>query len=90
MINYDDQMELFRLISKNIAGDIECWAFGGNAMMFYGYKDETKDIDLLFDREADRAAFINAIEKLGFVEGSLRNIYIPEKLRDKYKTGAFG
>ncbi|MBI2581267.1 hypothetical protein HYV85_05695 [Candidatus Woesearchaeota archaeon] len=85
MINYDDQMELFGLISKNIARDTECWAFGGNAMMFYGYKDETKDIDLLFDEIGDRAEFIKAIEKIGFIEGGLRNIYVPEKLRDKHK-----
>lgn len=85
MINYDDQMELFRLISSSIERDIECWAFGGNAMMFYGYKDETKDIDLLFDEIDDRAEFINAIERIGFIEGGLRNIYVPEKLRDKHK-----
>ncbi|HIH10531.1 MAG TPA: hypothetical protein HA254_07755 [Candidatus Diapherotrites archaeon] len=85
MINYDDQMDLFGLISKNIARDMECWAFGGTAMMFYGYKDETKDIDLLFDEVDHRAEFIKAIEKLGFIEGGLRDIYVPEKLRDKHK-----
>ncbi len=85
MISYDDQMDLFRLISDGIERDIELWAFGGNAMMFYGYKDETKDIDLLFDEVAERAEFISAIEKIGFVEGGLRNIYVPEKLRDKHK-----
>lgn len=85
MINYDDQMELFRLISNGIERDIDFWAFGGNAMMFYGYKDETKDIDLLFDEPDDRGEFISAIEKIGFVEGGLRNIYVPEKLRDKHK-----
>ena len=85
MINYEDQMEMFRLISNGIERDIECWAFGGNAMMFYGYKDETKDIDLLFDEVDGRAEFIKAIERIGFIEGGLRNIYVPEKLRDKYK-----
>lgn len=85
MTTYEDQMELFRIISQNISKDIECWAFGGNAMMFYGYKDETKDIDLLFDKEEDRSEFVKAIEKLGFSETSPRNIYVPEKLRDKNK-----
>ena len=85
MVTYDDQMELFKLISENTTRDIECWAFGGNAMMFYGYKDETKDVDILFDLEKDRAEFIKALEKLGFWETGLRNIYVPEKLRDKHK-----
>ena len=49
MIAYEDQMDLFRLVSRNIKRDLECYAFGGTAMMFYGYNDETKDIDLLFD-----------------------------------------
>src|SRR3989338_4439492 len=85
MVTYDDQMELFKLISENTTRDIECWAFGGNAMIFYSYKDETKDVDILFDLEKDRAEFIKALEKLGFWETGLRNIYVPEKLRDKHK-----
>ncbi|MBI2663991.1 hypothetical protein HYX10_01470 [Candidatus Woesearchaeota archaeon] len=89
MIAYEDQMELFKLISERITRDVGCWAFGGNAMMFYGYKDETKDIDLLFDAEGDRAEFINALEKLGFWESELRNIYVPEKLRDKHKPAMY-
>lgn len=85
MVTYEDQMQLFKLVSQSITKDIECWAFGGNAMMFYGYKDETKDIDLLFDKADDRSGFIKAIEELGFSETSPRNIYVPEKLRDKHK-----
>lgn len=85
MVTYEEQMDLFRLVSDNINHDVTCWAFGGNAMMFYGYKDETKDVDLLFDKEKDRADFIRAIEELGFTETSPHNIYIPEKLKDKYK-----
>ena len=78
-------MDLFKLISGSISRDIECWAFGGNAMMFYGYKDDTKDVDLLFAKEEDRSEFVKVIEELGFSETSPRNIYVPEKLRDKYK-----
>ncbi|MBI2137451.1 hypothetical protein HYU12_02945 [Candidatus Woesearchaeota archaeon] len=85
MINYDDRIELLKLIGNTIEKDTACWAFGGNAMMFYGYKDETKDIDLLFEEEKERAEFIRAIEKLGFAETSTFKIYVPEKLRDKHK-----
>jgi len=83
MITHEDQMDVFRLISKNIAKDIECYAFGGTAMMFYGYKDETKDVDLLFEEESGRDRFIKALRKLGFSDTTLHNIYIPEKLREK-------
>lgn len=83
MITYEDQMGIFDLISKGISKDAECYAFGGTAMMFYGYKDETKDIDLLFEDEASRDEFVKSINNLGFSETTLANIYIPEKLRDK-------
>ena len=62
---------------------MECYAFGGTAMMFYGYKDETKDIDLLFKDESSRDEFVGALKKLGFDETTLINVYIPEKLREK-------
>src|SRR3989338_3262575 len=85
MINYSDQMDLFKLISKDIKRDFTCFAFGGTAMMFYGFKDDTKDIDLLFEDEQSRSAFIETIEEEGFEESSPSGIYIPEKLRDKHK-----
>ena len=85
MITHEDQIELFRLISQNIGKDIECYAFGGTAMMFYGYKDETKDIDILFEKEEDRKELINTIEKLGYAKTTPFKIYIPEKLRDEHK-----
>lgn len=82
MITHDDQLKLFEIISKNISKDIECYAFGGTAMMFYGYKEETKDVDILFNDISDRKEFIKAIEALGFEETSPIKIYISEKLRD--------
>ena len=89
MITHNDQLELFRLISKNIKKDIDCYAFGGTAMMFYGFKDETKDVDLCFEEEREREEFINSIHAIGFAETSAMNIYIPEKLRDKHRPLMF-
>lgn len=85
MITHTEQMDLFSLLGKNIKQDIECFAFGGNAMMFYGYKDETKDVDLLFEQEATRLEFIRVLCLLGYVETSPITIYLPEKLKDKNK-----
>ena len=84
MITYLDQMDLFKLISKKIAKDIECYAFGGTAMMFYGHKDETKDIDLLFEDENSKDEFVKILQTLGFSETTPINIYIPKKLREKH------
>lgn len=85
MISYDEQMQLFKLIADRIEQDLDCYAFGGTAMLFYGYKENTKDIDLLFRTHELRQAFIQALEHMGFEESSPMKIYIPEKLRDKYR-----
>lgn len=89
MITYDDQADLFKIISSSMKKDISCYAFGGTAMMFYGYKDETKDIDLLFEDENSRKIFIDCILSQGFKESSPFNIYVPEKLCDKNRLLMF-
>ncbi len=89
MITHDDQLKLFEVIGKNLTKDIECYAFGGTAMMFYGYKDETKDIDLLFTDVSARKEFITAVEKLGFRETSPLTIYIPAKMKDPHRPLMF-
>jgi len=89
MITHNDQMDIFRLISKNLKKDVVCYAFGGTAMMFFGYKDDTKDVDLLFEDESAQQELIRILKKLGFNETSPIIIYIPEKLRDKHKPLIF-
>ncbi|MFH1510542.1 MAG: hypothetical protein ABIF10_02535 [Candidatus Woesearchaeota archaeon] len=89
MITHEDQLNLLRLVAARMVRNITCYAFGGNAMMFYGYKEETKDIDLLFETNLDRKTFTDSIKSLGFAEHSPMSIYIPEKLRDKSKPIMF-
>ena len=89
MITFEDQMDLFRIIASNIKKDITCYAFGGTAMLFYGYKDETKDVDILFENEGSRSEFINSLKKMGFEDYSPLRIYIPEKLRDRARPLIF-
>jgi len=89
MIVHEDQLNLFELVAASLKKDIECYAFGGTAMMFYGYKDETKDIDLLFEDETSRKEFIDAIKSLGLIETTPVPFYIPEKLREKDKPLMF-
>lgn len=89
VITRKDQDALLTLIAKHIKEDISCWAFGGTAMMYLGFKDETKDIDLLFEKDRDRTTFIDAIMKLGFKETSPITIYVPQKLKEKTKPLMF-
>ena len=58
-------------------------------MMFYGYKGETKDIDILLENKKDRGEFIKVIKSLGFEESSAFKIYIDEKLRDESRPLMF-
>lgn len=83
MITHNDQLELFRLVGSNLKKDVECYAFGGNAMMFYGYKSETKDIDLFFENVNVRDHFIDAIKSLGYKETSLIGVYSKERIKEK-------
>ncbi len=89
MITHKDQMELFRIVADSLGEDVTCYAFGGNAMMFYGYKEESKDVDLLFLDEGQRSVFIEAIRRIGFEEKDPIRVYIPEKLRDKNRPLMF-
>ena len=85
MINTKDQEDLFRLISNYLDKDVECFAIGGTAMMFYGYKTTTKDIDLVFKTEDERTVFIKAIKKLGYKQVSTKGIYPENKEKLKSK-----
>ncbi len=84
MVALKDQDQLFTLLANTITKDISVYAFGGTAMMFYGFKDETKDIDLLFEQEGERQEFVQALYLLGYRETSPGGIYLPEKLRDPH------
>ena len=85
MISTEDQEALFRLIANYIEEDLECFAIGGTAMMFHGYKTATKDIDLVFKGVTSRQVFISAIEKLGYTQKSLKWIYSDKLIEAKGK-----
>ncbi|MBC8500996.1 MAG: nucleotidyltransferase [Nanoarchaeota archaeon] len=89
MINTKDQGELLELISKYIDQDIECYALGGTAMMFYGYKNTTRDIDLLFQTRKELEVFIEAIKQLGYKEMSIKGIYPEKRLKSSSKPLMF-
>lgn len=85
MIDIDTQLDLFKLISRSISKDIAAYAFGGTAMLFYGYKTATKDIDLLFETKDEFNDFIKAIENLGYSKLHMKVAYSKEKQQQKGK-----
>lgn len=54
-------------------------------MMFLGYKNTTKDIDLVFKNAKNRSQFIDAIQKLGYSKRSLKFMYDNKKAQDRQK-----
>ncbi|MFH1065244.1 MAG: hypothetical protein V1734_01935 [Nanoarchaeota archaeon] len=66
MIKIEEQERMLLAISKAMKRKITAYAIGGTAMMFYGIKDATKDIDIVFETEKERAAFKEAALKAGY------------------------
>jgi hypothetical protein len=89
MINTQDQEQLFKLIADYLEKDLTCIAIGGTAMMFKGYKNTTKDIDIVFQTTKDREVFIEAIEQLGYKQIAIGNIYDEKRKTHKNKPLMF-
>lgn len=68
MINLQEQIGLFKIIGSQLKGKIECIAIGGSAMMFYGAKNATKDVDLVFLKKEDLDSVKNILYNSGFNE----------------------
>lgn len=76
MIDLDKQNELFNLVGENLKNKIECYIIGGSAMMYYGFKGNTKDVDLVFEHNEDRENIVNVLTDLGFKEKGVKVVQI--------------
>ena len=93
MINLDQQIKLFKDIGDTLDEKVECLVIGGSAMMFYGAKVSTKDIDLVFMNKNDLKKVKNILEKSGYEEKALnifkrytvikKDLYKPIWMQDK-------
>lgn len=68
MITFQQQIEFFNIIGRELNEKVECIAIGGNAMMFYGFKKLTKDVDLVFTNREDLNKVKKALYDSGFEE----------------------
>lgn len=64
--NWDFIKNELEQIDKHLKKTIDIYLIGGCAMSYYGIKDATKDIDVLFKNKYDCADFFNAVTKLGY------------------------
>ena len=79
MINLEEQENLFKAIGEGLKEKIECFLIGGSAMMYYGAKETTKDIDLLFLKEEYRNKVIDILLSLGYTQKDARILYKQRK-----------
>jgi len=58
--------ELFEQIGKSLSMPIKVLVIGGAAMMEYGLKDSTKDIDVVCESDRDRQEILRCARHLGY------------------------
>jgi len=84
MIGLDEQIELFKLVGAELSRKIECFIIGGSAMMFYGFKSATKDVDFVFLEEDEINRLKKTLEKIGFHE---KKMGIEDRKKDSSRKG---
>ncbi len=68
MISIKDQTNLLIELGNKLPKETIVYAIGGTAMMFLGFKEATKDIDLVFTNKEDRDMFKKIAKSLGYKE----------------------
>ena len=80
MINLQEQISLFKIIGSQLKNKVDCIAIGGSAMMFYGAKNATKDVDLVFSKKEDLEAVKRVLYNSGFDERkNIKGIFREDK-----------
>lgn len=79
MIEIKKQEELFITIGRKLKRRIMCYVIGGSALMYYGIKQTTKDIDIVLLNENDRNDIVDVLYDLGYAERSTRILYRDKK-----------
>jgi len=89
MISIEAQQKLLITLAEVRPYEMTIYAVGGTAMMFYGIKKQTLDVDFVFTKEKDREIFIESAKSLGYkkldssiVYGFKKNIPIMIQIAD--------
>jgi hypothetical protein len=81
MITTKEQESLFTELSRKLRKRVTAYAIGGNAMIYWGFKDATVDVDLVFLEEGDRKEFASALKSLGYSLMDVSLVYTRETNR---------
>ncbi|PIU22572.1 MAG: hypothetical protein COT14_00485 [Candidatus Diapherotrites archaeon CG08_land_8_20_14_0_20_30_16] len=91
--NFESIKSLFVELDKNVESKINVYMLGGGALLFYGSKPETKDIDLVCDAN-DYFKLYFALKRIGFIaknpsRGYLRLNIAEILVRDDFRIDLF-
>ncbi len=76
---------LLDYIGKRLKHEVDCLIIGGNAMLYYGLRGQTKDLDMIFFRKQDIASVINIIKGHPIYRGVKQTKKIPYHIRPELR-----
>lgn len=79
MTTLKDQEDLLLLIGETLKEKLEVYVIGGSAMLYYGAKNVTKDIDIVCNNKKQRDLLANVLFELGFTKRSTKILYFEKK-----------
>lgn len=83
MTNLEDQQNFFTLIGKKLKIKINSFLIGGSAMLYYGAKDITKDINIVFTEKEGYDNFLIVLKELGFTDKNPNLLYFKKEDRPR-------
>ncbi len=75
MITLKQQETLFMEISRKLKKRIITYAVGGNAMIYWGHKDATVDVDMVFTDAHEMREFEEALKSSGYTGMDSSHVY---------------
>ena len=78
-VSLKEQEELFKIIGEKMQKKIEAFVIGGSAMLYYGAKIATKDVDVVLNNKEERDILIKVLKELGFKERPTKFLYFEKK-----------
>lgn len=79
---FEEILDLFEQVSQKIKLKVDLFLIGGAALMYYGSKEATKDIDLVVSSEKEYSELKNALLEMGFNAKKLPKLYEHVALAD--------
>lgn len=70
-------------IGERLKRRIDCLLIGGNAMVYYGLRGFTKDVDLVFFKSQDVSTILNILKTHPLYKGATTSREIPYKMREE-------